>query len=99
MMRPLSESNEQTMKVKLINDMAHLELALSPLSNLSQLGDVYKMLRAFKMLLFTETHLILSSSELEVLPLTVIAHHLFSRFELKNCSRISLSLSLCIMFA
>jgi hypothetical protein len=88
MIRPLSESNEQTMKIKLINDMAHLELALSPLvgSNLSQLGDVYKMLRAFNTLLFTETHLILSTPELTVLPLTVIAHHLFSRFELKNCS-------------
>jgi hypothetical protein len=81
MVRPLNESNDQIAKAKLVNDMAHLELALSPLlgSNLSQLGDTYKMLRAFKTLLFTETQLILSSPELTVLPPTLIAHHLFSR--------------------
>jgi hypothetical protein len=80
MVRPL---NEHSGKLKLINDITHLELALSPLvgSNLTSLGDAYKMLRAFKNLLFKETHLILSSSEVNVLPLTVIAHHLFSRFE------------------
>ncbi|KAF5842008.1 hypothetical protein DUNSADRAFT_9888 [Dunaliella salina] len=67
-------------KLQLAKDMAELQLAVgSSLYPLEQLGQPYRVLKAFRSLLFTETNSILSSPLLRELPPSVTAHHIFSR--------------------
>lgn len=80
LVRPLGEAG----KLKLANDMAQLEFSIAPLFPANQLGYPYKMLRALRPFIFRETAQISSLSptkcpELQVLPPSVILHHLFSR--------------------
>eukprot|EP00795_Rhopilema_esculentum_P002114 gene2114-17695_t len=71
----------ETGKMKLTNDMAQLELAVSPFcKRISDLGAAYKMLRAFRPLLFQSLDEIQSNPALgEALPYTVVLHFLFSK--------------------
>jgi hypothetical protein len=76
LMRGLSQAG----KLRLTKDMAELEAAVS--SNLfpvEHLGTPYRMLRAFRPLLFQETSALLSSPLLKELPAPVVLHHLYSR--------------------
>jgi len=76
LVRPLGHMG----KLQLAKDMAELQLAVgSSLYPLEQLGQPYRILKAFRSLLFTETSSILSSPLLRELPPSVTAHHIFSR--------------------
>eukprot|EP01103_Thecamoeba_quadrilineata_P007480 TRINITY_DN17354_c0_g1_i1.p1 TRINITY_DN17354_c0_g1~~TRINITY_DN17354_c0_g1_i1.p1 ORF type:complete len:764 (+),score=135.41 TRINITY_DN17354_c0_g1_i1:36-2327(+) len=82
LVRPLSEPG----KMKLVNDIAHIELALNNLysTNIKSLGPQYKMLKAVKPLLFMELDKFTAGKdgvnpELKPLAPSCVLHHLFSR--------------------
>ncbi|KAL3638315.1 Conserved oligomeric Golgi complex subunit [Castilleja foliolosa] len=75
LVRPLSESG----KLRMAKDMAELELAVSYLFPVEQLGAPYRALRAFRPVIFLETSQLGSSPLLNDLPPSVVLHHLYSR--------------------
>jgi hypothetical protein len=75
LVRPLEEPG----KLKLAGDMAQLEFAVSLLYPVKDLGMPYRILRALRPFLFRETSTIQECPELQILPPSVILHHLFSR--------------------
>ncbi|KAF6173202.1 hypothetical protein GIB67_021740, partial [Kingdonia uniflora] len=76
LVRPLSESG----KLRMARDMAELELAVGQnLFPVEQLGAPYRALRAFRPVIFLETHQLGASPLLQDLPPSVILHHLYSR--------------------
>lgn len=77
LVRPLSEGGKR----RLAADFAQMELCLRPLcSQLNSLGHHYRMLRAFKPLLFqTSEHVINSPALGNALPYSTVLHFLFSK--------------------
>eukprot|EP00798_Chlamydomonas_sp_ICE-L_P027164 gene27164-2403_t len=74
--RPLN----QTGKLQVAKDMAELQLCIGQqLFPLEQLGPSYRVMKAFRALLFQSTSDITSSPMLKELPHSIILHHLFSR--------------------
>ncbi|XP_039251154.2 conserved oligomeric Golgi complex subunit 5-like [Styela clava] len=77
LVRPLGEGG----KVILAADFAQMELAVTPLCRrMSELGAPYRILRAFRPLLFvTDAGISESPSVGEVIPYSTVIHYLFSR--------------------
>mmetsp|Transcript_14383 Transcript_14383/g.31097 ORF Transcript_14383/g.31097 Transcript_14383/m.31097 type:complete len:825 (+) Transcript_14383:68-2542(+) len=76
LVRPLG----QVGKLQIAKDMAELQLCVGlNLFPLEQLGLPYRVMKAFRALLFQDTPGILSSPLLKELPASITLHHLFSR--------------------
>lgn len=77
LLRPIGEGG----KMRLAADFAQIELAVSPLcGRTSELGRPYRMVRAFRPLLFLTTEHIASSPSVgEVIPFSTVLHFLFAR--------------------
>ncbi|XP_055958266.1 conserved oligomeric Golgi complex subunit 5 [Patella vulgata] len=77
LIRPLGDGG----KLRLAADFAQMELAISPFCRrVSDLGKTYKLLRAFRPLLFqTSEHLTQSPAIGEIIPYSTILHYLFAR--------------------
>eukprot|EP00898_Chlorokybus_atmophyticus_P001187 jgi/Chlat1/2069/Chrsp17S02540 len=76
LIRPLSEAG----KLRLARDTAELELVVAQnIYPVEKLGAPYRALRAFRPLIFLETHQLESSPLLQELPASAVLHHLFTR--------------------
>ncbi|XP_074644447.1 conserved oligomeric Golgi complex subunit 5-like [Tubulanus polymorphus] len=77
LVRPLGEGG----KMRLAADFAQMELAVSPLCRrVPDLGKTYRLLRAFRPLIFqTSQHIANSAALGEVIPYSTVLHFLFSR--------------------
>ena len=77
LVRPLGEGG----KLRLAVDFAQIEFALSPFCRrLADLGRHYKILRAFRPLLFLTSESLQNNSAVgDVVPYDIVLHHLFSR--------------------
>ena len=77
LLRPLGEGG----KMRLAADFAQMELAVAPLTRkVSDLGHAYRLLRAFRPLLFQNSEHIASSPALgDILPHSTVLHFLFGR--------------------
>lgn len=73
--RPITESGS----MRLVSDMAQLELAVSLLQRVEELGPAYRALRSLKPLLFLDTPSIITSNEVNALGSIDLAHYLLSR--------------------
>ncbi|ESO82323.1 hypothetical protein LOTGIDRAFT_198052 [Lottia gigantea] len=84
LIRPIGDGG----KLRLAADFAQMELAISPFCRrISDMGKTYKLLRAFRPLLFQTTeHLIKSPAIGEIIPYSAVLHYLFARapVELKS---------------
>ncbi|TMW57322.1 hypothetical protein Poli38472_003247 [Pythium oligandrum] len=79
LVRPLEENG----KLRLANDMAQLELRLESVLPLRSLGAPYDELRAFRHLIFLESHSILRDSMVDKIRPSNVWHHLISRAPLE----------------
>nr|CAB3232560.1 conserved oligomeric Golgi complex subunit 5 [Phallusia mammillata] len=77
LVRPLGEGG----KMKLAADFAQMELSVSPLCRrVTDLGSSYRLLRAYRPLLFQSDDAVAESSSIgDVIPYSVALHFLFSR--------------------
>lgn len=77
LVRPIGEGG----KVILAADFAQMELAITPLCRrLSEFGAEYRMIRAFRPLLFMMNDAIMENANVgEVIPYSTVIHFLFSR--------------------
>ena len=77
LIRPLGEGG----KMRLAADFAQMELAVAPLSRkVSDLGRSYRLLRAFRPLLFQNNEHVSSSPALgDIVPYSTVIHLLFGR--------------------
>ncbi|XP_076861700.1 conserved oligomeric Golgi complex subunit 5 [Brachyhypopomus gauderio] len=77
LLRPLGEGG----KMRLAADFAQMELAVAPLCRrVSDLGRAYRLLRAFRPLLFqTSEHIASSQAVGELIPYSTVLHLLFTR--------------------
>lgn len=76
LLRPLSDTG----RLQLAKDMADLEAAVGQsLVPLEHIGTPFRMLRAFRPLLFLDTAAILDSPLVQALPPSIVLHHLYSR--------------------
>uniref|UniRef100_A0A3Q3WBS5 Conserved oligomeric Golgi complex subunit 5 n=1 Tax=Mola mola TaxID=94237 RepID=A0A3Q3WBS5_MOLML len=77
LLRPLGEGG----KMRLAADFAHMEMAVAPLCRrVSDLGRPYRMLRAFRPLLFQTNEVIASSPAVgDLIPYSTLMHFLFTR--------------------
>ncbi|XP_048741093.2 conserved oligomeric Golgi complex subunit 5-like isoform X2 [Ostrea edulis] len=77
LIRPLGEGG----KMRLAADFAQMELAISPFCRkVSDLGNHYKLLRAFKPMLFQQAEHISKSQAIgDIIPYSTILHFLFGR--------------------
>ncbi|XP_067934499.1 conserved oligomeric Golgi complex subunit 5-like isoform X2 [Watersipora subatra] len=77
LIRPLGDGG----KMRLAADFAQMELAVHPLcKRVGDLGKSYKLIRAFRPLLFQSTEHILQSPAIgDVIPISTVLHYLFTR--------------------
>eukprot|EP01132_Coremiostelium_polycephalum_P004257 gene4257-5327_t len=79
MLKPISEKG----KLRLANDLTHLELSVSPLipEGIKEVGPAYQWIRTYRHFIFKDhnSELFQSASELNSLPLLVVVHNLMSR--------------------
>ncbi len=76
-----SSASLQAGKLQLAKDVAELQLCVGQaLWPLEHLGAPYKLLRAFRALLFTEAAEVPGSPLLKDLPASIVLHHMFSRW-------------------
>jgi hypothetical protein len=75
LVRPISEAG----KLKLAGELAQLESVITNLYPVKELGQPYKMLRAFRPLLFLELDKIGTSPEAKILLPSHVIHHLICR--------------------
>lgn len=77
LLRPLSQSG----RLQVAKDLAELQLSVGQhLYPVEQLGAPYRMLRAFRTLLFADASALLAgTAAIGDLPASIVMHHLFSR--------------------